>query len=397
MVKRRLVLRAISVSRRDVIRSRLRHSCADFHGCVMPGKPGPMCTLPPSAPCRIVGSRKEPVVTAGLAGGNTMIRFCRSLAGIAAALAPLALSIALAQAQTGYPDRPVKIIVPIGPGGSYDLVGRHLADVLSKRTGQAFFVENKPGAGTVVGTQAAAQSEPDGYTLLVGGLSNMAFNSALYSKLAYDPLKDFVPVALVYRFGYVMVGRKDMPQATLKEIVAAAKAAPGSITVATAGVGTGQQLVAAAFMKAAGVKLLEVPYKGSPPAFTDLLAGRIDLFFDSIAAGLPYIQSGQVRGIAVLSSRRSPLAPDVPTLSEAGVPGLDIDSWLWIFAAAKTPPDVIATLRRDIRGSLPELKERFEKSGGEAWDLPDDKVDAFVASEYESWTKLIREAGIKLD
>src|SRR4030088_1239505 len=137
-----------------------------------------------------------------------MSRFCGALA-----LFAFGLAAAQAQAQTAYPDHPVKIIVPIGPGGSYDLVGRHIAVALSKRTGQAFFVENKPGAGTVVGTQAAAQSEPDGYTLVVGGLSNMAFNSALYSKLAYDPKKDFVPVALVYRFGYVMVGRKDLPQA----------------------------------------------------------------------------------------------------------------------------------------------------------------------------------------
>ena len=326
-----------------------------------------------------------------------MLRFCRSLASIAATFVALAFGVMAAAAQTGYPDRPVRIIVPIGPGGSYDLVGRHLADVLSKRTGQAFFVENKPGAGTVVGTQAAAQSEPDGYTLLVGGLSNMAFNSALYSKLGYDPLKDFVPVALIYRFGYVMVGRKDLPQATLPDIVAAAKASPGSITVATAGVGTGQHLVAAAFMKAAGVKLLEVPYKGSPPAFTDLLAGRIDLFFDSIAAALPHVQSGKARGLAVLSSRRSPLAPDVPTMSEAGVPGLNVDSWLGIFAPAKTPPEAIARLRGDIRASLPELKERFEKSGGEVWDLPNDKLDAFIVSEHANWTKLIREAGIKLD
>src|SRR6476661_8980044 len=327
-----------------------------------------------------------------------MIGFCGSLAAmIGVALAPLAFGVAVAEAQTNYPDRPVKIIVPIGAGGSYDLVGRHLADVLSRRTGQAFFVESKPGAGTVVGTQAAAQSEPDGYTLLVGGLSNMAFNSALYSNLAYDPLRDFVPVALVYRFGYVMVGRKDLPQTTLSDIVAAAKANPGSITVATAGVGTGQHLVAAAFMKAAGVKFLEVPYKGSPPAFTDLLAGRIDLFFDSNSAGLPYVQSGQAKGIAVLSSKRSPLAPDVPTMSEAGVPGLDVDSWLGIFAPAKTPPEVLAKLRREIRAALPELKERFEKSGGEVWDLSDDRLDAFVASEYETWTRLIREAGIKLD
>jgi tripartite-type tricarboxylate transporter receptor subunit TctC len=302
-----------------------------------------------------------------------------------------------ASAQTGYPDRPVKIIVPIGPGGSYDLVGRHLAEALSRRTGQAFFVENKPGAGTVVGTQAAAQSDADGYTLMVGGLSNMAFNSALYAKLTYDPLKDFVPVALVYKFGYIMVGRKDLPQPKLQDIVADATAKPGSITVATAGVGTGQHLVAAAFMKAAGVKLQEVPYRGSPPAFADLLAGRIDMFFDSIAAGLPYVQSGQVRGIAVLSSKRSPLAPDVPTMAEAGVPGLDVDSWLGIFVPAKTPPAVIAKLRQDIRAVLPELKERFEKSGGEPWDVPDDKLDGFIASEHATWTRLIREAGIKLD
>ncbi len=323
-----------------------------------------------------------------------MTGFWRALAWIAAAFALHATS---AQAQGSYPDRPVRIIVPIGPGGSYDLVGRFVADALAKRTGQGFVVENKPGAGTVVGTQAAATSEPDGYTLVVGGLSNMAFNSALYSKLAYDPMKDFVPVALVYRFGYVMVARKDLPHAGLSDIIAAAKAAPGSITVATAGVGTGQQLVAAAFMKAAGVKLQEVPYKGSPPAFTDLLAGRIDLFFDSAAAGLPYVSSGQARGIAVLASKRSALAPDVPTMSEAGVPGLDVDSWLGIFAPAKTPPAVIAKLRADIRAALPDLKERFEKSGGEVWDVPDEKLNAFVTSEHESWTKLIREAGIKLD
>ena len=262
-----------------------------------------------------------------------MNRIGRSFAWL---LALLVCGIAAAQAQTGYPDRAVKIIVPIGPGGSYDLVGRQLADALSKRMGQAFVVENKPGAGTVVGTQAASQSEPDGYTLVVGGLSNMAFNSALYSKLGYDPRKDFVPVALIYKFGYVMVGRKDLPHGKLQDIVAAAKANPGSISVATAGVGTGQHLVAAAFMKAAGVKFQEIPYKGSPPAFTDLLAGRIDLFFDpDRRAGLPYVQSGQAKGIAVLSSKRSPLAPEVPTMSEAGVPGLDVDSRLGIFRACQ--------------------------------------------------------------
>ncbi len=273
-------------------------------------------------------------------------------------LALLVLGVAPALAQTGYPDRPVKIIVPIGPGGSYDLVGRQLADALSKRMGQTFVVENKPGAGTVVGTQAASQSEPDGYTLVVGGLSNMAFNSALYSKLAYDPRKDFVPVALIYKFGYVMVARKDLPHDKLADIVAAAKANPGSISVATAGVGTGQHLVAAAFMKAAGIKLLEVPYKGSPPAFTDLLAGRIDMFFDSNSAGLPYVQSGQAKGIAVLSSKRSPLAPDVPTMSEAGVPGLDVDFLARDIRARQNP----ARGNRKTAPRNPRLIARTERS-----------------------------------
>jgi tripartite-type tricarboxylate transporter receptor subunit TctC len=321
---------------------------------------------------------------------------------VAAAIA-LAITFAMsvgwsarASAQS-YPDRPVRIIVPIAPGGSYDLVGRQLADVLAPKLGQSVVVENKPGAGTVIGTQAAAQSEPDGYTLVVGGLSNMAFNSALYSKLAYDPLRDFVPVALVYRFGYVMVARKDLPEAGVKEILAAAKAKPGHFSVATAGVGTGQQLVAAAFMKTAGVQMQEIPYKGSPPAFADLLAGRIDLFFDSISAALPYVQAGQVRGVAVLSGKRSALAPDVPTLAEAGMTGLDVDSWLGLFAPARTPPEVLARLRRDIRATLPELQDRFARSGGEVFDVPDEKLERFVRDEHQRWTSLIREIGVKLD
>jgi tripartite-type tricarboxylate transporter receptor subunit TctC len=197
------------------------------------------------------------------------------------------------------------------------------------------------------------------------------------------------------RFGKKRACRR--PVSFRGEYDVAANAKPGSITVATAGVGTGQHLMAAAFMKAAGVKFLEVPYKGSPPAFTDLLAGRIDLFFDSIAAGLPYVRSEQARGIAVLSSKCSTLAPNVPTMSEAGVPGLDVDSWLGIFVPAKSPPEATARLRKEIRASLLDLRERFEKSGGEVWDLPDDKLNAFVASEYENWTKLIREAGIRLN
>ena len=283
-----------------------------------------------------------------------------------------ALRLAVGAARKPLSRPPGKIIVPIGPGGSYDLVGRHLADVLVEaHRAEPSWSRTSPAPAPSWERRPRRQSEPDGYTLLVGGLSNMAFNSALYSKLAYDPLKDFVPVALVYKFGYVMVGRKDLPQAKLLDIVAAAKASPGSISVATAGVGTGQHLVAAAFMKAAGVKLLEVPYRARRRRSPICSRAASTCSSTPIAAGLPYVQSGQARGIAVLSSKRSPLAPDVPTMSEAGVPGLDVDSWLGIFAPAKTPPEVLAKLRRRYprlaarpQGALREERRRSLGSAG---------------------------------
>jgi tripartite-type tricarboxylate transporter receptor subunit TctC len=297
----------------------------------------------------------------------------------------------------GYPDRPVKIIVPVGPAGSCDLVGRLLADQLSRRLGQNVVVENRPGAGTIVGTQAVAASPPDGYTLLVGGLSNIVFNAGLYKKLSYDPLNDLVPVALVFNISYTLVGSKDLPYATPKEIIEAAKKKPGELKLANAGVGTGQHVVGAAFQKITGTKFLEVAYRGSSLAFPDLLGGRVDLFFDSTPAALPYVKSGQAKGIAILTAKRSAQMPDVPTMTESGVPGLEIDSWIGLFAPAKTPPAAIARLQQAIAQAAPELKPRFEASGGELMEVAPDKLDAFVRAEYDKWIKVIRDAGISLD
>lgn len=301
-----------------------------------------------------------------------------------------------AAAQT-YPDRPVKIIVPIGPGGSYDLVGRLMAEQLSKRFPQGFFVENKPGAGTIVGTQAAVTSPADGYTLLVGGLSNIVFNAALYSKLPYDPLRDLKPVALFYTFPYVLIANKELPFRTLDDIVKAAKDKPDSISIANAGVGTGQQLVAAAFMKAAGIKFLEVPYKGVTAAYPDLFAGRVDLFFDSASAALPHIQADKVRGIALAGPKRSALIASVPTMAEAGIKGFDIESWLGLFVPAATPEPVVEKLRAEIKAVLPELKARFEQSGGNVIEMTPAETGAFIKAEYDAWTKVIKDAGLKLD
>jgi tripartite-type tricarboxylate transporter receptor subunit TctC len=314
--------------------------------------------------------------------------------GFLLAAALLAPGVAAAQS---YPDRPVKIVVPIGPAGSYDIVGRLLADQLSKRLGQSVVVENRPGAGTIVGTQAVINAPADGYTLLVGGLSNIVFNAGLYQKLPYDPLADLVPVALVFNISYTLVGRKDLPYATPKEIIAAAKKSPGELKLANAGTGTGQHIVGAAFMKLTDTKLLEVPYRGSAAAFPDLLGGRVDLFFDSTPAALPYVKSGQAKGIGILTAKRNPQIPDVPTMTESGVGGLEIDSWIGLFAPAKTPPAVIARLQQEIAQALPELKPRFESNGGELMDMPPGQLKGFVKAEYDKWIKIIQDAGIRLD
>jgi tripartite-type tricarboxylate transporter receptor subunit TctC len=191
--------------------------------------------------------------------------------------------------------------VPTGPGGSYDVVARLLADQLSNRLGQGVFVENRTGAGTIVGTQAAIGAAPDGYTLLAGGLSNIVFNGSLYRTAPYDALTKLVPVAIVYRLSYILVASSQFPYADVKDLIAAAKAEPNTLNLATAGVGTGQQLTAVAFMKATDTKLTEVPYKGAAAVYPDLLAGRVDLFFDSITAALPYVKAGTVKGLALLA------------------------------------------------------------------------------------------------
>jgi tripartite-type tricarboxylate transporter receptor subunit TctC len=302
----------------------------------------------------------------------------------------------VAAAQT-YPDRGVKIVVPVGPAGSYDIVGRLLADQLTRRLGQTVVVENRPGGGAVIGTQAVATSAPDGYTLLIGGLANMIFNAGLYKKLPYDPLNDFVPVAIVFNISYTMVGSKDLPYATPKEVIEAARKNPDRLKVAHVGTGSGQHIFSAAFQKLTGTKFLEVSYRGSAAAFPDVLGGRVDLFVDSTPAALPYVKGGQVKGLGILASKRHPQMPDVPTMTEAGVPGLEIDSWIVLFAPARTPPAVLARLQQEIAQAMPELKPRFETSGGEALEIAPDRLNGFVRSEYDRWIKVIRDAGISLD
>jgi tripartite-type tricarboxylate transporter receptor subunit TctC len=233
--------------------------------------------------------------------------------------------------------------------------------------------------------------------MLIGGLSNIVFNAGLYKNPPYDPLKELVPVALILNISYTLVGSPGLPYKTPKEIIEAAKKNPGSIKLANAGVGTGQHVVGAAFQAMTGAKFLEVPYRGSALAFPDLLSGRVDLFFDSTPAAMPYVKSGQAKGIAILTAKRLPDMPGVPTMTESGVTGLEIDSWIGIFAPARTPPAVIALLQKHIAEAGPEMKPRLVAIGGELMDVPPARLNAVVKADYDKWLKIIKDASITLD
>ena len=269
----------------------------------------------------------------------------RSSLRVALALAGAVVAAAAARAQT-YPDHVVRVIVPSTPGGGYDLTGRLIAQQLSERLHGSFIVDNVIGAGTLVGTRAATRPA-DGYTLLVGGLSNIVFNMGVYPKPGYDSQKDFTAVGLLWETPYLLVARKDFKPSTVAELIAAAKAAPDTITVGSAGVGTGQDVIASVFAYQTKAALNKVQYRGAGPVYTEMLGGRVDLFFDVLGTALPQIQSGALKVIATTGVRRDRRLPDTPTMAEAGVQGLALEhnSWLGLFAPAATPKPALDALR----------------------------------------------------
>lgn len=310
----------------------------------------------------------------------------------------LAVACATAAAQD-YPSRAIRIIVPSPPGGGYDLVGRVIAQKLGEQLGQQVLVENRTGAGTLVGTEAAAKSPADGYTLLVGGFSNMTANVALYRQLPYDPLADFTPAGMVVTIAYALVSRKDLPQRSLREIIEFARANPGKLAYASAGVGTGQHIVAAILMQLTGVNVVHVPYRGAQPAYQDLLSSRVDLFFDNAGTARPYVESGRVKAYAVSSANRYHGLPDVPTVAETGVADLEMESWIGIFARSGTPAPVLGRLRAEMARATqaPDVAERFEKTGARMLRLTAAEAEAMVRSEAARWVPIIRQAGIQAE
>jgi tripartite-type tricarboxylate transporter receptor subunit TctC len=319
------------------------------------------------------------------------------LNGFLFALAACVL-LASGAARAAYPERIVKIVVPFAPGGGTDVVARTLAQELAKDLGVSVIIENKPGAGTIIGTQAVATAEPDGYTLLMGTFAN-AVNPSLYAKLSYDQHRDLVPVALIARSFSIVVVNTKSPINSIKDLIAAAKAEPDMLSYGTYGTGTSAHLSGELFKHLAGVNLTTVPYKGSAPAITDLIGGQIQVMFTTVASAAPLIEGGQLRALAVTSAERSPAFPNLPTVAEAGVPGYDAEAWYGLFAPAKTPPEIIDRINKAAAAAVKadSFKKLSVNEGLMLVASPPAELDRYFREEEDRWRKVIQDAGIKAD
>jgi tripartite-type tricarboxylate transporter receptor subunit TctC len=315
----------------------------------------------------------------------------RALVCVILAIGPLLA--ANAQTTSAFPNRLLNIVVPVGAGGSYDYLGRLLGDGLSKELGQPVVVENRPGAGTVVGTTYAVKSPPDGYTMVVGGLGSISQAPALTKELPYNPARDLIPVQLVATNGYTLIARPDLPVKSFPELIAYARSNPGKLTIGTPGQGSGQTVAAALLKSLAGINLLEVQFKGTAPIYTEMLGGRIDLFFDGSGTALPFIKSGKVRALATSGETRE--LPDVPTAHESGLPELVLSSWTGLFVPAATPRPVVLRLRKAVDKvvSTAAFKERLTSRSFIPFVIQD--VEAFVRTENQRWPALLAKAGVQ--
>jgi tripartite-type tricarboxylate transporter receptor subunit TctC len=312
------------------------------------------------------------------------------------ALAGLILGLSAASA-ADYPTKPVRWIVPYTPGGGTDITARILGQWLSERLGQTFIIENRPGAGNNIGTEAAINSPPDGYTVFLVNPAN-AINASLYPKLSFNFLRDMAPVAGIIRVPNVMEVHPGVPAKTVAEFIAYAKANPNKINWATSGNGTSVHLSGELFKMMTGVQLTHIPYKGSAPALTDLMAGTVDVIFDNMPPSLPHIKAGKLRALAVTTAVRSDALPDVPTVADT-VPGYEASAFYGMGAPKGTPPEIIEKLNKEINAALadPKMKARLAELGGII--IPGTPADfgKLVASETDKWAKVIKEGGVKLE
>jgi tripartite-type tricarboxylate transporter receptor subunit TctC len=318
----------------------------------------------------------------------------RQVLHLAASAAALPAVSRFAKAQS-YPTRPVRIVVGFTAGGSTDIGARLIGQWLQDRLGQPFLIENRPGAGTNIATESVVRAPPDGYTLLMIGPSS-AVNATLYDKLSFVFLRDIAPVASLIRQPQIMLANPSLAAKTVPELIAYAKANPGKITMASAGIGSTGHLVGEFFKLTTGVNLVHVPYRGAGPALTDLLGGQVLMSFAGLSGSIEYIRSGKLRALAVTTATRSEALPDVPTVSESA-PGFQAGDWLGMGAPRNTPPEIIDRLNREIAAALtdPKIKARFADLGGTATALTPAEFGKLIADETEKWAKVIRAANTR--
>jgi tripartite-type tricarboxylate transporter receptor subunit TctC len=301
-------------------------------------------------------------------------------------------------AQT-YPAKPIRIIVPFPPGGIADLFARVIGQKFGETWGQPGVVENRPGAGGNIGAEIVAKSPPDGYTLVTGSIGTHAVNVSLFSKLGYDPIRDFAPVSLIMEAEGLLVLHPSVPARSVKELIALARSRPGQLSYASAGNGTAAHLSGELFKSMAKVDMVHVPYKGNVPAITDLIAGQTSLLFATMPTVLPQVQAGRLRALAVTSSSRSPAAPELPTIAEAALPGYSVTNWIGIFAPAGTPRDVVMKLNVETIRVMqaPDIRKRLVNEGAKFTPMSPDEFGTFVKAEMAKWARVVKEAGIRVD
>ena len=324
------------------------------------------------------------------------MRMHRALAALAAAMAAAFATGASAQA---YPSRPVKIVVAFAPGSATDILGRLVADQFTKTMGQPFVVENKPGAGGIPGTELAKNAAPDGYTLTMCTSGPFATNPGVYSKLPYDPIRDFEPIANIGFTPQVIVVGAQQPWKTLKELVAAAKAKPGEIAYGSLGIGATSHLTVEAFQTAAGIKLNHIPFKGSGEAQTQLIGGNVPMMSDTVPGVLNQVKAGKLRALGVAIPKRSAHMPDVPTIAEQGYPGFESVGWIGLCAPARTPVEVLDKLNAEVKKMMadPAVKEKFNTLAFEPIGDSRAEFSAFMKAELAKWTQIAKASGAKAD
>jgi tripartite-type tricarboxylate transporter receptor subunit TctC len=317
---------------------------------------------------------------------------------LAAAAALIVVSTATAGLAQSYPSKPVRVVVPYPPGGSTDIVARVIGEQLSQSMGQRFVVDNRPGAGGNIGMQLAAGAEPDGYTVVVGTTAH-AINMTLFKDLPYDTVKDFEPIALLTEIPLILVVNPAVEAQSVADLIALAKERPGTLNVASSGNGQSTHLAAEMFNAMAGIKLTHVPYKGSAPAITDVMAGHVQLMFDTVMSALPHVQAGKLRALAVSSAERAPVAPDVPTIAEAALPGYEAIAWNGLFAPAGTPRAIIDQLNAEVVRALQseKVKEQLASLGATARPTTPSDFSTYVRDEVAKWAKVVKESGATVE